>query len=263
MLSRLRTAFAVGTLALASGGVYMYGGDMKKSITNSWTGFFDRFSEPASQVFLPPQQRDSFGRSPRTIVIAFEGLLVDSKWNRETGWIVTVRPGVQKFLKTLYQQGYEIVVFSSNLEGVVTPVVLNFDKQRVVSHYIFRENMLFKDGKYIKDLDRMNRDLSKVILIDENPDSCALHPDNAIIVQPRENKASELLELLPFFASLQKEDVRDVRQVIRGYGNFDIAVKHREHVEELNALVAEEQESLMNKSWFRQKLGQKSVKSIN
>ena len=46
----------------------------------------------------------------------------------------------------------------------------------------------------------MNRDLEKVILIDTNPDSCALQPENAIILEKWKGdvRDKELVALIPF-----------------------------------------------------------------
>jgi import inner membrane translocase subunit TIM50 len=51
-----------------------------------------------------------------------------------------------------------------------------------------------------QDLTYLNRDLSKVILLDTNPEHAALQPDNAIIIPPWDGKGGEngLVELIPF-----------------------------------------------------------------
>jgi import inner membrane translocase subunit TIM50 len=52
----------------------------------------------------------------------------------------------------------------------------------------------------VKDLSYLNRDLSKVIMIDTNAEHAALQPENAVIIKPWEGKGGErgLVDLIPF-----------------------------------------------------------------
>lgn len=56
------------------------------------------------------------------------------------------------------------------------------------------------DGKLVKDLSHLNRDLAKVIIMDSNPDSYALQPENAIPLKPWKGEPGDkgLLEYVPF-----------------------------------------------------------------
>lgn len=47
---------------------------------------------------------------------------------------------------------------------------------------LFRDSTDFIDGHHVKNLDWLNRDLSKVIVVDWNPESVKLHPDNALVI---------------------------------------------------------------------------------
>jgi len=53
---------------------------------------------------------------------------------------------------------------------------------------------------YDQDLSYLNRDLSKVIMIDTNAEHAALQPENAVIIKPWEGKGGErgLIDLIPF-----------------------------------------------------------------
>jgi len=55
-----------------------------------------------------------------------------------------------------------------------------------------------------QDLSYLNRDLGKVILVDTNPDSCMLQPDNAIILPKWKGDAKDrgLVALIPFLECL-------------------------------------------------------------
>lgn len=52
----------------------------------------------------------------------------------------------------------------------------------------------------MQDLSYLNRDLSKVVLLDTNAEHSALQPENAIIIKPWEGKPGDrgLIEMIPF-----------------------------------------------------------------
>lgn len=51
-----------------------------------------------------------------------------------------------------------------------------------------------------QDLSYLNRDLSKVVMLDINEEHAALQPENAIIIKPWEGKGGDkgLVDLIPF-----------------------------------------------------------------
>jgi mitochondrial import inner membrane translocase subunit TIM50 len=79
-----------------------------------------------------------------------------------------------------------------------------------ISGFLFRESTRYIDGKVVKvtisltnltqDISFLNRDLEKVIMLDTNPDSCSLQPENAIIVDKWKGDVGDkgLVALIPF-----------------------------------------------------------------
>lgn len=49
---------------------------------------------------------------------------------------------------------------------------------------LYRDSTLYKDGKHVRDLSKLNRELSKVMLVTSDPDAFYLNPENAIKVLP-------------------------------------------------------------------------------
>ncbi len=47
---------------------------------------------------------------------------------------------------------------------------------------MYRDSTQYKEGKHVRDLSKLNRDLSNVLLITADPDAYYLQPDNAIKV---------------------------------------------------------------------------------
>lgn len=67
-----------------------------------------------------------------------------------------------------------------------------------------RESTLLKNGKYIKDLSYLNRDLKDVIYIDFDDEKAEFHKDNVIIL-PRwdgDSNDRELYDIMPFLESI-------------------------------------------------------------
>ena len=54
------------------------------------------------------------------------------------------------------------------------------DRWGVFRARLFRESCVFHRGNYVKDLSRLGRELSKVIIVDNSPASYIFHPENAV-----------------------------------------------------------------------------------
>ena len=69
-----------------------------------------------------------------------------------------------------------------------------------IQHRLFRESTRSLNGQIVKDLSYLNRDLSKVIIIDTHPDHVSLHPDNAVIPPKWDGSPRDkgLVALIPF-----------------------------------------------------------------
>ncbi|XP_035532997.1 uncharacterized protein LOC118339458 isoform X1 [Morone saxatilis] len=120
---------------------------------------------------------------------------------------VLKRPHVDEFLKRMGEL-FECVLFTASLSKYADPVSDLLDKWGAFRSRLFRESCVFHKGNYVKDLSRLGRDLNKVIIIDNSPASYIFHPDNAVPVASWFDDMSdtELLDLIPFFERLSKED---------------------------------------------------------
>lgn len=75
------------------------------------------------------------------------------------------RPGLDEFLQKSSEL-YEIVVFTASVEYYAGPVLDAIDRKRCISHRLYREHCVRVDGEFVKDLSRLGRDISKVVIID-------------------------------------------------------------------------------------------------
>ncbi len=67
-----------------------------------------------------------------------------------------------------------------------------------------REATLLKNGKYIKDLSYLNRDLKDVLYVDFDDSKAEFHKDNVLILPLWEGDPSdrELYDIMPFLESI-------------------------------------------------------------
>jgi mitochondrial import inner membrane translocase subunit TIM50 len=111
------------------------------------TDVTDYYNEPAFPKLLPDE--DPQYKAPFTLVLSLEDLLVHSEWDREHGWRLAKRPGVDYFLRYLSQY-YELVLFTSTPSLLADPVLRKLDPYRIIRWPLFREATRYKNGEYIK-----------------------------------------------------------------------------------------------------------------
>ena len=125
---------------------------------------------------------------------------------------VLIRPGTQEFLERLAKI-YEIVIFTASIKDYAEPVIDFIDKNKVVTSRLFRNDCVYYNGNYIKNLSHLGRDLKKVIIVDNSPISYSFHPFNAIAIDSwfddkTDYKLFDVLQILEMIAPA--ESVPDV-----------------------------------------------------
>lgn len=78
------------------------------------------------------------------------------------------------------------------------------------------------DGVRLKDLNYLNRDLSRVIHVDWNPEACKLNDSNCLILKKWDGSSDDksLFDLAQFIRAIATQDVQDVREVLSHYRTF-------------------------------------------
>ncbi|GAU24271.1 hypothetical protein TSUD_48590 [Trifolium subterraneum] len=124
---------------------------------------------------------------------------------------VVKRPGIDELLESLASR-FEIVVFTAALKEYASLVLDRLDKNRFISHRLYRDSCRKIDGKLVKDLALVGRDLKSVVIVDDNPVSFSNQPENAILIKPFVDDIfdRELWKLRRFFdGSDCFDDMRD------------------------------------------------------
>lgn len=125
---------------------------------------------------------------------------------------IQMRPGVREFLKEV-QKIFTVIIFTASLPQYANPVIdlliPGFPKER----RFYRSACSTVNRTYVKDLRIFGVSLEKVIIVDNNPCSFMLQPENAILSKTWEGDRtdSELLDvILPLLKSVESAD--DVRK---------------------------------------------------
>ncbi|KAG2370260.1 HAD-like domain-containing protein [Suillus spraguei] len=202
---------------------------------------FDSFNKPQWPELLPPPLPAPH-QKPYTLLLSLDDLIITSTWDRQQGWRTAKRPGVDYFLAYL-SQFYEIVIFTTQHHYTAMPIIEKIDPYNFfIAYRLYREATRSVDGKIVKDLSYLNRDLSKVILLDTHPEHVSSHPENAIIIPKWTGAPGDkgLIAMIPFLESIAIYKSPDVRPILQAYAGKDIPIEYaekeaeakRKHIEE-------------------------------
>ncbi|KAI9141092.1 HAD-like domain-containing protein, partial [Paraphysoderma sedebokerense] len=235
------------------------GSDVPKSITSSagdgavsqysaralyrLSNLFSFFSEPPIKKLLHDPLPEEYQR-PYTLVISLDDTLVHTKWDPQHGFRIVKRPGVEKFLAYM-SQFYEIVIFASSSCQAALPVIDQLDRLQATSYRLGREHTRWINGKTVKDLSYLNRDLSKVIIMDIDEDAFSQQPENAIKLEKwaGDMNDTKLLDFIPFLQTLAVSGISDVRPVLATYTGYDIPTRFAENQKRYVQKMQEEYEA--------------------
>lgn len=134
--------------------------------------------------------------------------------NTDTVVYVQKRPGVDQFIRAVAWE-FDVFIFTASMAEYAVPVVQRilpcFPAERILTRPYCR----LIDGLLVKDLSIFQRDLSRMILVDNSEQSFYLQPANGILVTSfvGDYRDDVLLgKLLPFLRDVATEP--DVRRVL-------------------------------------------------
>jgi len=125
----------------------------------------------------------------------------------------TARPRLDAFLDYASRK-FEVVIFTASHQAYAETLLDRIDPGRTrIDHRLFRDACATVDGLYLKDLDVLGRDLSRVAIVDNTPYVFGFQPDNAVPIEswyddPADRELDELRGLLDRLAAAP--DVRPV-----------------------------------------------------
>jgi Dullard-like phosphatase family protein len=115
------------------------------------------------------------------------------------------RPNVDEFIAEVFRLFY-IVIFTASLEPYANPIIDRICPDLPRQQRLFREDCTFRDGYFVKDLSIFGAPLEHVLIVDNNPGSFFLHPQNAILSRTWEGDRTDT-ELMDYILPLLRECV--------------------------------------------------------
>ncbi|XP_045585084.1 mitochondrial import inner membrane translocase subunit TIM50-C [Procambarus clarkii] len=198
---------------------------VKQYLYRTWQGMHamnKMIQEPSREKLLPDPLKEPYFQPTYTLVLELRDVLVHPEWTYETGWRFKKRPGVEFLLHHCAPPLFEIVIYTNEQGFTAYPVIDHLDPNNYVWYRLFRDSTRYVDGKHIKDLSCLNRDLSKVICVDWDSDAVS-SPRNHLKVDRWDGDMNNqsLLELGFMLRTIAESEVSDVREVIDYYRTFD------------------------------------------
>lgn len=207
--------------------------------------------EPSRDKLLPDPLKYPYIQPPYTLVLELTDVLVHPDWTYETGWRFKKRPGVDQFLEAVAPPQFEIVVYTAEQGMTVFPILDILDPNGYIMYRLVRDTTRFVDGHHVKDLDALNRDLKKVIVVDWNAQSTKFHPENTLKLPQWTGNDDDttLYDLAAFLKTILATNVEDVREVLDYYRQFDNPLQvFRENQRKLLMQMEEEESKAQQES---------------
>lgn len=195
--------------------------------------------EPISTKLLPDPLKEPYYQPPYTLVIELMDVFLRPVYDSVTGWRFKKRPGIDYFLSQVTHPLYEIVIFTRETGPTAWPLIDSMDPKGYIMYRLFRDSARYKSGfslgnifegelprvdpYYQKDLSYLNRDLSKVIIVDCDKKAFENNPDNGLFIEKWDGSSSDsaLYDLATLLRTIATSNVEDVRSVLRHYAKHD------------------------------------------
>ena len=178
------------------------------------------------ELLLPPKEKEF--EDKKTLILDLDETLVHSSFTPfEKNDIilevdfegimykiyVLVRPFAKEFLNKV-SKFFEVVIFTASIQKYASPLLNILDKEKNIRYRLYREECTFINGLFIKDLKRLNRPLSDLIIVDNSPLAYTFNIENGLPIKtwyddPNDKELNKILPLLIFLSK-----VKDVRKYI-------------------------------------------------
>ena len=163
-----------------------------------------------------------------TLVLDLDETLVFIKKDNNNNRVLILRPYLFEFLEKM-KYLYELVLFSFGTPEYVDPILNIIEKNTKYFEYkLYRQHASLNGDDYVKDLNKLGRDLKKVVIIDNLPQAFKLQKSNGICIKPFYGDSigdrntlkflSEVLERIRYDA----EETNDIRESIKKENHFII-----------------------------------------
>ncbi|EDW37192.1 GL25662 [Drosophila persimilis] len=178
--------------------------------------------EPLPVKLLPDTLPPPYIQPPYTLVLEINDILVHLDWTYQTGWRFKKRPGVDFFLRKCSKY-FEIVVYTSEQGMIAFPLMDALDPYGYISYRLVRGDTELVEGQHVKKLQNLNRNLSRVVVVDWDRNATPQHPNNTFVMTRwlGNDDDVQLFDLTAFLELLASRNINDVREILQYYNKFE------------------------------------------
>ena len=191
-----------------------------KEISNLFLLYYTNFKillerNKVKPPFLPPLDTNKYKYS---LILDLDETLVHYI-EEENRAYVQVRPYADFFLNEMAKH-FELVIFTAAAEDYADIVLNELDKNKVINYKLYRKHTEQINGIFIKDLSKLGRDLSKILIVDNNKDNFSLQPENGLHIcsfvgDQNDDELYNLSNDLMKIIESKKEDIRPIIKEIK------------------------------------------------
>ena len=162
--------------------------------------------------FLPPLDTKKYKYS---LILDLDETLVHYV-EEENRAYVQVRPYADFFLNEMSKY-FELIIFTAAAEDYADIVLNELDKNKVINYKLYRKHTEQINGIFIKDLSKIGRDLTKILIIDNNKDNFNLQPENGLHICSfiGDQNDDELYNLSCDLMKIIESNKDDIRPIIK------------------------------------------------
>eukprot|EP00656_Telonema_subtile_P042885 TRINITY_DN488_c0_g1_i11.p1 TRINITY_DN488_c0_g1~~TRINITY_DN488_c0_g1_i11.p1 ORF type:complete len:308 (+),score=31.99 TRINITY_DN488_c0_g1_i11:143-1066(+) len=151
---------------------------LRGELLDTESQFGDGGVAPLGDVLLPAQT----GLSRPTLVLDLDETLC----HVDSSKVLKLRPAAGRFLEEVAEM-YEVVIYTAAERWHADPILDELERSAGVpfAHRLYREHCqeLGAKGAIVKDLRRIGRDMRRVLIVDNSPESFVLQPENGVPIE--------------------------------------------------------------------------------
>ena len=161
-----------------------------------------------------------------TIVLDLDETLIrydinDAKFNEKN---LIKRPYLDEFLSCLLKAKCELIIFTASSQEYADPLIDQIEiNKKYFSKRLYRQHTLLIGDNYVKDISKLGRDLTKIIIVDNEKNSFCLQQRNGILIKPFYGENNDfnldmtLDNLSIIILKIIKNNFQDIRKELEVY----------------------------------------------
>ena len=197
---------------------YLYNNNNNNNMLNI------KLKSPFNSYFLPKINNNLY---QYTLVLDLDETLIyvrHSKNNNKRTLII--RPYLYEFLNRM-KKIYELILFSFGTPEYVDPIINIIEKKEKYFEYkLYRQHASIAGNDFVKDLKKLGRDMNKILIVDNLPQTFKLNKENGICINAFYGDINNDKNTLKNLAEILEEIRFDVEET----NDIRISLKKRENL---------------------------------